>query len=71
MTKAASIKDLLRIEQFAQRDGIEFKFTGIPDDFHFGTKEVFDPEEMNALFEVGYQMGMDKESWLKPPIVID
>lgn len=71
MTKAASIKDLLRIEQFAQRDGIEFKFTGIPDDFHFDPKEVFDPEEMNALFEVGYQMGMDKESWLKPPIVID
>ena len=67
MIKAASINDLIRIYQFAQRDNVEFNYVGIPDDFRFESDEVFDPEEMNALFEISYQMGLGGDFWEKTP----
>jgi len=68
MIKVASINDLMRIYQFTQRDNIEFNYVGIPDDFRFESDEVFDPEEMNALFKIGYQMGLGGDFWEKAPI---
>jgi predicted patatin/cPLA2 family phospholipase len=68
MIKSASINDLMRIHQFAQRDNIDFHYAGIPDDFSFESKEVFDPEEMNALFEIGYQMAREGNLWQDAPI---
>jgi hypothetical protein len=68
MIKSASLNDLIRIYQFAERDNIDFNYAGIPDDFIFESKEVFDPEEMNALFEIGYQKVRDGDLWQKAPI---
>ena len=68
MIKAASINDLMRIYQFTQRNNVEFNYVGIPDDFRFESDEVFDPEEMNALFKIGYQMGLGGDFWEKAPI---
>ena len=67
MIKAASINDLMRIYQFTQRNNVEFNYVGIPDDFRFESDEVFDPEEMNALFEISYQMGLGGDFWEKAP----
>jgi len=68
MIKSASLNDLIRIYQFAERDNIDFNYAGIPDDFSFESKEVFDPKEMNALFEIGYQKVRDGDLWQKAPI---
>ena len=68
MIKSASLNDLMRIYQFAERDNIDFNYAGIPDDFSFDSKEVFDPKEMNALFEIGYQKVRDGDLWQKAPI---
>jgi predicted acylesterase/phospholipase RssA len=68
MIKSASLNDLMRIHQFARRDNIDFNYAGIPDDFIFESKEVFDPEEMNALFEIGYQMARKGKIWQKAPV---
>jgi predicted acylesterase/phospholipase RssA len=68
MIKSASLNDLIRIHQFAERDNIDFNYAGIPDDFIFESKEVFDPEEMNALFEIGYQMARKGKIWQKAPV---
>jgi hypothetical protein len=67
MIKAASINDLMRIYQLTRRDNIEFNYIGIPDDFQFESDEIFDPEEMNALFEIGYQMSREGNFWQKAP----
>jgi predicted acylesterase/phospholipase RssA len=68
MIKAASINDLMRIYQLTRRDNIEFNYLGIPDDFYFESDEAFDPKEMNALFEIGYQMGREGDFWQKAPV---
>jgi predicted patatin/cPLA2 family phospholipase len=68
MIKVSLINDLMRIYQFTQRDNIEFNYVGIPEDFRFESDEIFDPEEMNALFEIGYQMGLGGDFWDKAPI---
>jgi predicted patatin/cPLA2 family phospholipase len=68
MIKSASINDLIRIYDFAQRDNVGFHYAGIPEDFNFESKEVFDPKEMNALFELGYQMVRDGTLWQDAPM---
>ena len=67
MIKSASINDLIRIYDFAQRDNIDFHYSGIPEDFNFESKEVFDPKEMNALFDLGYQKVRDGDLWQDAP----
>jgi hypothetical protein len=67
MIKAASINDLMRIYLLTQRDNIDFNYIGVPEDFHFESDEVFDPEQMNALFELGYQTARKGDFWQNAP----
>jgi hypothetical protein len=67
MTKAAALGDLFRIYTFAQRDGIQYNYVGIPDDYEWVSDEEFDPVEMKKLYEVGYQLGSSAEPWKKGP----
>jgi hypothetical protein len=59
--------DLLRIYLLARRDGIDFNFAYIPDDFNAPQKEIFDPQYMHDLFNLGYRMGRDGYPWSKLP----
>jgi hypothetical protein len=68
MTKSAAISDLHRIYQFTKRDQIDFNYTGIPDKFEYQSKEIFDKEEMNRLFDLGRQNALDGSAWSKAPI---
>ena len=68
MIKSASINDLMRIQQFIQQDGIDFRCTFIPEDFEFEKKEQFDPEEMQALFELGRTMVVEGTAWNRSPL---
>jgi hypothetical protein len=67
MIKAAVVGDLYRIFAFARRDGIDFNYTGIPDDYEPQSTEMFDQAEMNRLFQVGYQLGMSSNPWRSTP----
>ena len=35
--------------------------------FESQAKEAFDQEEMNRLFQIGYELGQQKDSWEKVP----
>ncbi len=67
MIKSASLNDLLRIYQLTRRDQIDFNYADIPEDFQFKSQEVFDREEMIALFDLGYQMVSEGRAWQKAP----
>ena len=55
--------DVGRIYDIAERDGIAFYRTSIPNSFEHKSKGFFDPEYMKPLFELGYQAGADPDGW--------
>jgi predicted acylesterase/phospholipase RssA len=62
------IGDLYEIATLARRDGAQFRLAFIPDSFNQTAQDSFDRKYMNALFEVGYQLGRDGYRWAhKPP----
>ncbi len=63
MIKAAVVGDLYRIYTFTQRDGMGFHYVDIPDDYEPRSKEFFDKEEMNRLFEIGYRLAQSDTPW--------
>jgi hypothetical protein len=63
MIKATVVGDLYRIYAFTQRDGMGFHYVDIPDDYESQSKELFDKEEMNRLFEIGYQLALSDAPW--------
>jgi hypothetical protein len=63
MIKAAVVGDLYRIYTFTQRDGMGFHYVDIPDDYVSRSKEFFDKEEMNRLYEIGYQLAQSDTPW--------
>lgn len=67
LTKAQGIGDLYRLYIAAERDELDYNLTYIPDDFIAKPQELFDPEYMSALFEVGRQQVQQPSPWLKKP----
>jgi predicted acylesterase/phospholipase RssA len=61
------VGDMFRTYLNAQRDGIDFNLVFIPDDFAPRPQEAFDQEYMQALFDVGYEMGKQGGFWQKTP----
>ena len=61
------IGDLYRIYTIAQREGIKFKLVFIPSDFEFNPSELFDPEVMGKLFDMGYHMALSGDPWQNYP----
>ena len=67
MIRFQGIGDLYRLYLRAQRDGIDYNLAYIPEDFTIKSKELFDPEYMSRLFDLGYRMALDGYSWQKGP----
>ena len=63
MINSQSLGDIFRNYVLAKRAGASFFFTGIPSDFQFDNQEAFNTEYMNALFDVGYQVGKNDSGW--------
>ncbi len=61
------IGDLYQIFINCQRDGVDFNLAYIPADFKVPHREEFDTEYMRALFDVGYEMGVNNYPWQKVP----
>ena len=68
MIKISAVGDLYRIYSFAQRDGINFFYTHVPEYYVAESTEAFDKAEMNHLFNIGLERGASGEAWkTKPP----
>ncbi|MDH3343916.1 MAG: patatin-like phospholipase family protein [Desulfobacteraceae bacterium] len=67
LIRTQGIGDLYRIYLKAQRDGMDYNLAFIPSDFKEKPKEEFDPEYMNKLFDLGYQMARNDYPWEKAP----
>jgi hypothetical protein len=59
--------DMYRIYLATLRDGLEYNLAFVPEDFDFPADEVFDREYMQALFQVGYELGRDGYEWSAAP----
>ena len=67
MIKTSAVGDLYRIYAFARHENAQFNYVAIPPDFEFKAQELFDPEEMNRLFEVGCRLALSGDPWQKAP----
>lgn len=68
MTASSGVNDLYRMYLTTKRDGLRFNLAYIEDDFHLAYKGPFDKNYMNALFEHGYQVGINGVRWhTRPP----
>jgi predicted patatin/cPLA2 family phospholipase len=65
--RAAALGDLFRIQGYAQREGGSFRWITIPRDVVLSSDEVFDPVQMQALYEIGLRMAASGDSWATQP----
>jgi hypothetical protein len=49
------------------KQNIKYHYVDIPDSYESQAKEPFDQEEMNRLFQIGYELGQQKDPWQKVP----
>jgi predicted acylesterase/phospholipase RssA len=57
--------DLFRIYTTAKRDNIGFHLAFIPNSFDIKANELFDPVQMKALFELGYDHSRSSYNWTR------
>ena len=67
LIKSQGIGDLYTIYALCKRDGNEFNLASIPSSFNEESKEMFDPEYMGKLFDLGYRQGLAGYLWEKSP----
>jgi hypothetical protein len=67
MIRSQGIGDLYRIYLSSLRDDIDYFWTSIPDDFGEKPKEMFDPEYMLKLVEIGTQRIQSGTAWQATP----
>ena len=67
LIRTQGVGDFFRINQLAERDGLDLDVTWIPGETRsvLGTEqnEAFDPEYMKALFEYGYNQTLNGDTW--------
>ena len=72
LSKYHGIGAIYRLYIAAMRDGIDYNLIYIPESFSAESKELFDPNYMSKLFDVGYAMGKQSRTiWLKKPPGVD
>lgn len=67
LTKSHAWGDLCRLYTISEKNGIDFNYIGIPDNYIPLTDKSFDKEEMNRLFKLGFEMGRKPGQWRKIP----
>lgn len=69
LIKQQTIGDVLKLYEFARKNGIKFNLATVPPDFNREAKEAFDKEFMTALFKRGEQLGNAGYRWMSQPPV--
>jgi hypothetical protein len=59
--------DVYKIFAIASRDDIDLRVTWIPTEFAVEADEPFDPEYMQALYDLGFEKGRAGVDWLPYP----
>ena len=67
LIRTQGIGDMYRIYVGAQRDGVDYHLAYIPPEFKEESKEMFDPEYMGKLFDLGYRMATAGFPWKDSP----
>jgi predicted acylesterase/phospholipase RssA len=67
LIRTQGIGDMYRLYGSAKRDGLNYHLAYIPEDFNEIPKEMFDPEYMQKLFDLGYRMATSGNPWHKAP----
>ncbi|MBV8868588.1 MAG: hypothetical protein JOY65_04120, partial [Acetobacteraceae bacterium] len=67
LIQTQGVGDLYRIYSVSQRDGVDFNLASMPENFDVPLRYSFDPDYMNALFDVGYRLGKAGYPWEKVP----
>ncbi len=67
LIQTQGIGDLYRIFIVAERDDVDFNLASMPATFNVTLRYAFDPQYMNALFKVGYDLGRAGYDWAKVP----
>ena len=65
--RTQGLGDLYRIYLGAIRDNAKFQLAYIPENFEFESDELFDPEYMSALFNLGYEEARNGYGWASSP----
>ena len=67
LIRTQGIGDLYRIYLGAQRDDLDYHLAYIPSDFDERPSELFDPEYMKKVFDLGFELAKDGYPWEKTP----
>ncbi|MFB3089089.1 MAG: patatin-like phospholipase family protein [Acidiferrobacterales bacterium] len=67
LIRTQGIGDMYRIYVGAQRDGVDYNLAYIPPEFKEESKEMFDPEYMGKLFDLGNRMATAGFPWKDSP----
>ncbi len=67
LIQTQGIGDLYRLYVQAQHDGIDYNLAFIPSSFKAVSKEAFDRDYMNQLYQVGFDLGRNGYPWQKTP----
>lgn len=62
--RVVAIGDLFRIQSYTQQEGGAFRWITIPEDVNMIGDEVFDPAQMQLLYDLGLRMAANPEPWL-------
>jgi hypothetical protein len=65
--KAAVVGDLFRIYAIARRESASFHWVTIPERVELAGNEVFDPEKMRELYDIGLRVGSAGPEWSTVP----
>jgi predicted patatin/cPLA2 family phospholipase len=66
LMKTHSWGDIYRLYSVAERDNVDFNYVSIPDNCVVAGEQRVGPEEINRLFNVGFEMGKSGQ-WQKGP----
>ena len=68
LIRTQGIGDLFRLYVTAQENGFRYYLAHVPNDYQMATDELFDPDYMRPLYQIGYEQGKRGGCWLsKPP----
>jgi hypothetical protein len=65
--RAAAVGDLFRIHAYAEREGAGYQWVTIPEHVDMQADEIFDPRQMQALYDLGFRMAAAGGHWMTRP----
>jgi predicted acylesterase/phospholipase RssA len=67
LIRTQGIGSIYAIYLGTQRDGLDFNLAYIPNSFELKSNQPFDPQYMQALYDLGYKMAKAGYPWVKEP----